>query len=157
MNEDDSQSDPHPEAGLFRSQTTQNSGPEVGPYSIFYWFFFGLYLLQYIDWLLFLIVCGVVLSPKNSLASFTDLIFGLYLLQYIDLLLFLIMCGVAPSPKNSLASNTDFIFGLYLLQWTDLLLFLIICGIIPSPKNSLASIADFNWGWFFSSGFNWIC
>ena len=32
-NEDDSQSDPHPEAGLFRRQTTQNSGPEVGPYS----------------------------------------------------------------------------------------------------------------------------
>ena len=32
-NEDDSMSDPHPEAGLFRSQTTQNSGPEVGPYS----------------------------------------------------------------------------------------------------------------------------
>ena len=31
-NEDDSQSDPHPEGGLFRSQTTQNSGPEVGPY-----------------------------------------------------------------------------------------------------------------------------
>ena len=31
-NEDDSQSDPHPEAGLFRSQTTQNSGPEVGHY-----------------------------------------------------------------------------------------------------------------------------
>ena len=30
-NEDDSQSDPHPEAGLFRSQTTQNSGQEVGP------------------------------------------------------------------------------------------------------------------------------
>ena len=30
MNEDDSQSDPHPEAGIFRSQTTQNSGPEVG-------------------------------------------------------------------------------------------------------------------------------
>ena len=29
-NEDDSQSDPHPEAGLFRSQTTKNSGPEVG-------------------------------------------------------------------------------------------------------------------------------
>ena len=34
-NEDDSQSDPHPEAGLFRSQTTQNSGPEVGPYRNF--------------------------------------------------------------------------------------------------------------------------
>ena len=33
-NEDDSQSDPHPEAGLFHSQTTQNSGPEVGPYSL---------------------------------------------------------------------------------------------------------------------------
>ena len=32
-NEDDSQSDPHPEAGLFRSQTTQNSGQEVGPYT----------------------------------------------------------------------------------------------------------------------------
>ena len=29
-NEDDSQSDPHPEAGIFRSQTKQNSGPEVG-------------------------------------------------------------------------------------------------------------------------------
>ena len=28
-NEDDSQSDPHPEAGIFRSQITQNSGPEV--------------------------------------------------------------------------------------------------------------------------------
>ena len=29
-NEDDSQSDPHPEAGIFRSQTTQISGPEFG-------------------------------------------------------------------------------------------------------------------------------
>ena len=29
-NEDDSQSDPHPEAGLFLSQTTQNSGQGVG-------------------------------------------------------------------------------------------------------------------------------
>ena len=28
-NEDDSQSDPHPEAGIFRSQTAQNSGLEV--------------------------------------------------------------------------------------------------------------------------------
>ena len=36
-NEDDSQSDPHPEAGLFRNQTTQNSGPEVGPYSSNFW------------------------------------------------------------------------------------------------------------------------
>ena len=27
-NEDDSQSDPHPEAGVFQSQTTRNSGPE---------------------------------------------------------------------------------------------------------------------------------
>ena len=33
-NEDDSQSDPHPEAGLFRSQTTQNFGTEVGPYMV---------------------------------------------------------------------------------------------------------------------------
>ena len=33
-NEDDSQSDPHPEAGLFRSQTTQISGPDFGPYSL---------------------------------------------------------------------------------------------------------------------------
>ena len=32
-NEDDSQSDPHPEVGIFRSQTTQNSGPEDGHYS----------------------------------------------------------------------------------------------------------------------------
>ena len=30
-NEDDYMSDPHPEAGFFRSRTTQNSGPEVGP------------------------------------------------------------------------------------------------------------------------------
>ena len=29
-NEGESQSDSHPEAGIFRSQTTQNSGPEVG-------------------------------------------------------------------------------------------------------------------------------
>ena len=29
-NEDESQSDSHPEAGIFRSQTTQNFGPEVG-------------------------------------------------------------------------------------------------------------------------------
>ena len=29
-NEEDSQSDPHPEAGILRSQTTKNSGPEVG-------------------------------------------------------------------------------------------------------------------------------
>ena len=27
-NDDDSQSDPHPEAGIFRGQTTQNSGPK---------------------------------------------------------------------------------------------------------------------------------
>ena len=27
-NEDDSQSDPHPEASIFRGQTTQNSGPK---------------------------------------------------------------------------------------------------------------------------------
>ena len=33
-NEDDTMSDPHPEAGLFRSQTTQNSGQEVGPYMV---------------------------------------------------------------------------------------------------------------------------
>ena len=33
-NEDDSQSDPHPAGGLFRSQTTQNSGPEVGHYMV---------------------------------------------------------------------------------------------------------------------------
>ena len=33
-NEDDSQSDHHPEAGPFRSQTTQNSGREVGPYMV---------------------------------------------------------------------------------------------------------------------------
>ena len=31
-NEEDSMSDSHPEAGLFRSQTTENSGQEVGPY-----------------------------------------------------------------------------------------------------------------------------
>ena len=32
--EDDAQSDPHPEAGLFCSQTTQCSGPGVGPYMV---------------------------------------------------------------------------------------------------------------------------
>ena len=31
-NEDDSQNDPHPEAGLFHGQMTQNSGPEDGHY-----------------------------------------------------------------------------------------------------------------------------
>ena len=30
MNEDDSQSDPHLEAGIFHNQTTRNSGPEEG-------------------------------------------------------------------------------------------------------------------------------
>ena len=30
-NEDDSQSDPHPEAGIFRGQTTQNSSPKECP------------------------------------------------------------------------------------------------------------------------------
>ena len=34
--EDDSQSDPHPEAGIFRSQTTQNSGPKVGHDTTFF-------------------------------------------------------------------------------------------------------------------------
>ena len=29
-NEDDSQNDPHPEAGLFHGQTTRNAGPEEG-------------------------------------------------------------------------------------------------------------------------------
>ena len=29
-NEDDSQNDPHPEAGLFHGQMTQNTGPEGG-------------------------------------------------------------------------------------------------------------------------------
>ena len=33
-NEDDSQSDPYPVAGIFRSQITQNSGPEVARDSI---------------------------------------------------------------------------------------------------------------------------
>ena len=33
-NEDDSQNDPHPEGRLFHSQTTQNSGPEVGPHMV---------------------------------------------------------------------------------------------------------------------------
>ena len=32
-NEDDSQNDPHPEAGLFHGQMTQNSGPEDGHYN----------------------------------------------------------------------------------------------------------------------------
>ena len=33
-NGDDSQSDPHPEAGIFRSQTTQNFGPKNGHYMV---------------------------------------------------------------------------------------------------------------------------
>ena len=32
-NEDDSQNDPHPEAGLFHGQMTQNSGPRDGHYT----------------------------------------------------------------------------------------------------------------------------
>ena len=31
-NEDDTQNDPHPEAGLLHGQMTQNSGPEAGHY-----------------------------------------------------------------------------------------------------------------------------
>ena len=38
-NEDDSQNDPHPEAGLFRGQMTQNSGPEDGHDSERSWVF----------------------------------------------------------------------------------------------------------------------
>ena len=33
-NEDDSQNDPHPEAGLFHGQMTQNSGPGEGLYMV---------------------------------------------------------------------------------------------------------------------------
>ena len=33
-NEDDPQSDPHPEAGLFNNQMIQNSGPEDGHYNV---------------------------------------------------------------------------------------------------------------------------
>ena len=33
-NEDDSQSDPHPEAGLFNNEIRQNSGPEDGHYTL---------------------------------------------------------------------------------------------------------------------------
>ena len=33
-NEDDCQNDPHPEAGLFHGQMTQNSGPEEGHYKV---------------------------------------------------------------------------------------------------------------------------
>ena len=33
-NEDDSMSDPHPEADLFCSQTTQKFGQKVGPYMV---------------------------------------------------------------------------------------------------------------------------
>ena len=44
-NEDNSQNDPHPEAGLFHAQMTQNSGPEEGhdsylDLSVGYWNFF---------------------------------------------------------------------------------------------------------------------
>ena len=35
-NEDDSQNDPDPKAGLFHSQMTPNSGPEDGHDSFFY-------------------------------------------------------------------------------------------------------------------------
>ena len=35
-NEDDSQSDPHPEAGIFHKQMTQNSGPEDGHDNTFF-------------------------------------------------------------------------------------------------------------------------
>ena len=44
-NEDDSQSDPHPEGGLFHSQTTQNSGPEAGHYNHACFFSNSLYAL----------------------------------------------------------------------------------------------------------------
>ena len=41
-NEDDSQTDLHPEAGTSQSQTTQNSGPEAAHDSNFFYFVFSL-------------------------------------------------------------------------------------------------------------------
>ena len=56
-NEDDSQSDPYPEAGLFRSQTNKNFGPEVGPYRIFFTNLF---------------FCFVLFGPSNSVEKRTE-------------------------------------------------------------------------------------
>ena len=42
-NEDDSQSDPHPEAGIFHNQTTRNSGPEEGHDNWANWFSFKVF------------------------------------------------------------------------------------------------------------------
>ena len=57
-NEDDSQSDPQPEAGVFRSQTTQNSDPEVG-HDIFY-------LMK----ALLPVFCRLSIGPKSILGLF---------------------------------------------------------------------------------------
>ena len=46
--EDNSQSDPHPEAGIFQSQTAHNSGPEDGHDRI------QEHFLQLLDWITFL-------------------------------------------------------------------------------------------------------
>ena len=57
-NKDDSQSDPHSEAGIFRSQITQNSGPEVPrdnigckKFSVLRWLWLQLILTMYFNFL----------------------------------------------------------------------------------------------------------
>ena len=60
-NEDDSQSDPHPEAGLFRSQTTRNSGPEVGHYKRLYYCWSKLMKL-----LLLSMTCTLLMEQKSE-------------------------------------------------------------------------------------------
>ena len=67
-NEDDSQSDPHPEAGIFRRQTTQNSGPKDCRDKLFI-NYFGLYApLPYSDSTMracFTILFGLVLVSAH--------------------------------------------------------------------------------------------
>ena len=46
-NEDDSQNDPRPEAGLFHGQITQNSGPEDGHYTYIYLNYFYIVVKEY--------------------------------------------------------------------------------------------------------------
>ena len=56
-NEVDSQIDPHSEAGVFRSQTTQNSGPEVGhDTKLFYQSFWKKKFIKSTLWLIHILI-----------------------------------------------------------------------------------------------------
>ena len=68
-NEDDSQSDPHPEAGIFCGQTTQNLGPKDCRNS---------YSIKYSDFLIDTVFIDYIRSPSRIWMIYSILIFRIY-------------------------------------------------------------------------------